>query len=90
MAENSLSMPLSSISRPTYTKNFQSNSNEFETVEDINLKILAFAHHMSGLNWKEKFGYCSISGSVAPSSMKKYWAPLATILVEKKIFEKKL
>ena len=42
---------------------------------------------MSGLNWQKKFSHCSISGSVAPSSMQKLWTPLATIFVEKK-FEK--
>ena len=43
---------------------------------------------MSGLNWPKNFSHCSISGSVAPSSMQKLWTPLATIFVEKKAWKK--
>ena len=46
------------------------------------------AHHMFGVNWLKNFSHCSISGSVAPSSMQKLCTPLATIFVEKKIWKK--
>ena len=67
---------------------FQLNDNNSETTEDNDLKLSAFVHHMSGLNWPKNFSHCSISGSVAPSSMQKLWTPLATIFVEKKFWKK--
>ena len=43
---------------------------------------------MSGVNWQKNFSHCSISSSVAPSSMQKLCTPLATIFVEKKFWKK--
>ena len=74
--------------RPTITKIFQLNSNKSGTNKDTGFKFSAFVYHMSGLNWQKNFGHCSINKSVAPSSMQKLWALLATIYVEKKIWKK--
>ena len=40
---------------------------------------------MSGLNLLKNCSHCSISGSVAPSSMQKLGTPLMTMIVQKKI-----
>ena len=75
-------------SRQTIARIFQLNDNKSETTQDIDLKFSAFVHYMSGLNWPKNFIHCSISGSVAPSSMQKLWTPLATIIVETKFWKK--
>ena len=67
---------------------FQLNDPNSETAQDIDLKFSAFVYHMSGVNWLENFSHCSISGSVAPSSMQKLWTPPAAIFVEKKNWKK--
>ena len=41
--------------RQTIARIFQLNDNNFEITQDIDLKFLAFVHHMSGLNWGQKF-----------------------------------
>ena len=74
--------------RPTIARIFQLNGNKSETTEDIDLKFSAFVYHMSGVNWQKIFSHCSISGSVAPSSMQKLWTPPAAIFVEKKFWKK--
>ena len=74
--------------KPMIAKIFPLICNKTGTNEDISLKFSAFVHHMFGLNWQKKFGDCSINSSVAPSSMQKLWAPLATKFVEKKIWKK--
>ena len=79
--------PILYACRPTIARIFQLNGNKSETAQDIDLKISAFAHHMSGVNWHKNFSHCSISRSVAPSSMQKFCTPLGTLFVEKK-FEK--
>ena len=61
--------PISYERRRAIARIFQLNSHNSETAEDIDLKCSAFVHHMSGLNRLENFSHCSISGSVAPSSM---------------------
>ena len=80
--------PILYASRPTIARFFQLNGNKSKTAQDIDLKFSAFAHHMSGVNWQKNFGHCSISMSVAPSSMQKLCTPLATIFVEKKFWKK--
>ena len=74
--------------RPTIARIFQLNGNKSKTAQDIDLKFSAFVHHMSGVNWQKNFGHCSISRSVAPSSMQKLCTPLATIFVEKNFWKK--
>ena len=81
-------LPFSAKRRPTIAKIFQLNSNKSETNKDIGLKFSAFVHHMSGLNWQKNFGHNSINSPVAPSSIQKLWAPLATKFVEKKKLKK--
>ena len=74
--------------RPTIARIFQLNGNKSETTQDIDLKFSSFVHHMFGVNWHKNFSHCSISRSVAPSSMQKLCTPLATIFVEKKFWKK--
>ena len=59
-------------------ENFKSISWVVLDLLPFNWKILAVAHllsheigNMSGVNWPKNFSHCSISGSVAPSSMQK-------------------
>ena len=80
--------PILYACRPTIARIFQLNGNKSETTQDIDLKFSAFVHHMSGVNWHKNFSHCSISRSVAPSSMQKLCTPLATIFVEKKFWKK--
>ena len=75
-------------SRQAVAKIFQLNDNKSKTTQDIDLKFSAFVHHMSGVNWQKNFSHCSISRSVAPSSMQKLCTPLATIFVEKNFWKK--
>ena len=75
--------PISYERRRAIVKIFQLNDHKSEIAQDIDLKFSAFAHHMFGVNWHKNFSHCSISGSVAPSSMQKICTPLATIFVEK-------
>ena len=82
--------PILYACRPTIAMIFQLNDNKSEIAQDIDLKFSAIVYHMSGINWQKKFTYCSISGSVAPSSVQKLWTPLATIFVEKTIWKKKI
>ena len=74
-------------SRRAIVKIFQLNDHKSETAQDIDLKFSAFVHHMFGVNWHKNFSHCSISESVAPSSMQKLWTPLATIFVEKNFWK---
>ena len=88
MASVDLRMADNVIRRPMVAKIFHLNSNKSGTNKDIGLKFSAFVHHMFGVNWQKNFGHYSINRSVAPSSMQKLWAPLATKFVEKKIWKK--
>ena len=85
MAYSRRSWPISYGSRPLVTKIFQSFDHISKTDHDINLKFSAFIHHMIGLNWHKNFSHCSISESVAPSSMQKLWTPQRPNLLKKKI-----
>ena len=80
--------PISYERRRAIARIFQLNDHNSGTAQDIDLKFSAFVHHMSGVNWQKNFSHCSISRSVAPSSMQKLCTPLATIFVEKKIWKK--
>ena len=73
---------------PLVATNFQSFGSNSNINQISILKFSAFVYHMSGPNWLKNFSHCSISGSVAPSSMQKLWTPLAAIFVEKKIWKK--
>ena len=75
-------------SKRTVARIFQLNDHKFETAQDIDLKFSVFVRHMSGVNWHKNFSFCSISGSVGPSSVQKLCTPIATIFVEKKIWKK--
>ena len=82
MATDCRKWPKSCKLWPLVTENFQLIDNNFFMNQAIALKFSAFVHHMSALNQQKYFCHYSLPGSVAPPSVPKLPAPLATIFVE--------